>query len=149
MPQQNAEVLRMMVEPFNRGDYEDGLQYYDPDVELRPGVLTPDQQTVFRGRDGMKDFLVGATEAWESVRVERKAILEAAADRFLTLDHWVFRGRDGIEIRRDLPTVYTFRDGLIVRIDGFLEEGDARQAVGLDEDRTPEGSASSEPGAGR
>jgi ketosteroid isomerase-like protein len=132
MSQQPAEILSSLVEAFNRRDYDDGMQYYHPNVELRPGVLAPDQDTIFRGRQGMKEFLVGATGPWESVTVERMEIVEAENDRFLTLDRWSFVGRDGIKIERDLPTVYAFRDGLIAQIDGFVDEPDARRAAGLE-----------------
>jgi ketosteroid isomerase-like protein len=127
-----SEILSNLVEAFNRRDFDDGLQYYHPDIELRPGVLAPDQDTIFRGHDGVKEFLVGATEPWQSVTVERMAIVEAENDRFLALDRWSFVGRDGIEIQRDLPTVYVFRKGLITEIDGFVDESAARRAAGLE-----------------
>jgi ketosteroid isomerase-like protein len=44
----------------------------------------------------------------------------------------VFRGRDGIELELELPNLFTFRDGLIVRIDGFTDKAAAREAAGLD-----------------
>jgi len=42
-------------------------------------------------------------------------------------------GHDGIEIERELPTLYTFRDGLIVRVDGFTDRAEALKAAGLSE----------------
>ena len=46
----------------------------------------------------------------------------------------VFRGRDGIEIDRELPrAIFTFRNGLIVRIDGFTDKAEALEAAGLSE----------------
>ena len=69
--------------------------------------------------------------AWESVDIEPKEIIEATGNRILAIDRWIFRGRDGIEIDRELPTIFTFRDGLIVRIDGFTDKTEALEAVGL------------------
>jgi hypothetical protein len=43
----------------------------------------------------------------------------------------VFRGRDDIELELALPNLYTFRDGLIVRIDGFTDKAEALEAAGL------------------
>jgi hypothetical protein len=60
-------------------------------------------------------------------------MIEAADDRILAVDRWLFRGRDGIEIERELPTLYTFRDGLVVGIDGFTDKADALEAAGLSE----------------
>jgi len=54
----------------------------------------------------------------------------------------------GIEIERELPTLYTVRDGLTVRIDGFIDRADAFEAAGLQEDRqddSPSGAAPPSP----
>jgi ketosteroid isomerase-like protein len=132
MSQREAKILLSIVDVFNRGDYDDGMQHYHPDVELRPGVLAPDQDLVFRGHQGVREFLLGATEPWESVTVERREIVAGEDDRFVALDRWSFLGRDGIEIQRDLPTVYVFREGLIAQVHGFVDEPDARRAAGLE-----------------
>ena len=57
--------------------------------------------------------------------------LEATGIRILAIDRWIFRGREGIEIDRELPTIFTFRNGLIVRIDGFIDKAEALEAGGL------------------
>jgi hypothetical protein len=44
---------------------------------------------------------------------------------------WRFSGREGIESESELPTLFTFRDGLIVRIDGFTDKAEALRAAGL------------------
>jgi len=127
----SREVLLLFSDAFNRGDYDDGLDYMDPAVELYPGVLAPDQDTRFVGHEGVLEFLRGAAEPWESVTTERNEIVEGTSNRFLVVDRWVFRGREGIEIERDLPTVYTFRQGLVVRIEGFTDRAEAAEAAGL------------------
>ncbi|HEY6654177.1 MAG TPA: nuclear transport factor 2 family protein, partial [Solirubrobacterales bacterium] len=88
--------------------------------------------TRYVGREGWSEFIAGATEAWESVTIEPREIIETG-DRILAIDRWVFRGRDGIEIDRELPTIFNFRNGLIVRIDGFTDKAQALEAAGLSE----------------
>jgi hypothetical protein len=66
------------------------------------------------------------------VDIEPKERLEAPRDQILAIDLWRFSGREGIEIESQLPTLFTFRDGLIVRIDGFTDLAEARAAAGLD-----------------
>jgi hypothetical protein len=129
-PPENIETLRLFYEADFAGD--EGLQFLDPKVELYPGIRAPDQSTRYVGREGWKEFIGGATEAWELVDIEPKARLETPDNRILAIDGWLFRGRDGIEIERELPTLFTFRNGLIVRIDGFTDLAEARGAAGLD-----------------
>jgi ketosteroid isomerase-like protein len=133
MSQENVETLRRCYAAFNRRDFDELLCYVDPQVEMHAGILAPDQNTRFLGREGYREFLRGAIEAWESVAAEPKEIIEAADNRILAVDRWLFRGRDGIEIERELPTLYTFRDGLVVGIDGFTDKAEALEAAGLSE----------------
>ena len=128
MSRENVEILRLVYEAAL--DSQDVLQYLDPEVELYPGIDAPDQHMRYVGREGWSEFIAGATEAWESVTIEPKEIIEMG-DRILSIDRWVFRGRDGIEIERELPTLFTFRDDLIVRVDGFTDRAEALKAAGL------------------
>ncbi len=128
MSRENVEILRLVYEADL--DSQDVLQYLDPEVELYPGIDAPDQHMRYVGREGWSEFIAGATEAWESVTIEPKEIIETG-DRILSIDRWVFRGRDGIEIDRELPTIFTFRNGLIVRIDGFTDKAQALEAAGV------------------
>ena len=52
---------------------------------------------------------------------------------FLSLDLWTFQGRDGIELERELPELFTLREGLIARLDGFTDRKQALEAAGLNE----------------
>jgi ketosteroid isomerase-like protein len=133
MSQENVEILSAMYEAFNRRDYDDALRYVDPRVELYPGVIAPDHDTQLLGHRGWKEFIRIAIETWEAVSVEPKERIETEDSRILSLDLWHFRGREGIEIDRELPTLYDFRDGLIVRIDGFTDKAEALEAAGLSE----------------
>jgi ketosteroid isomerase-like protein len=133
MAKENVENLRLMYEAFNRRDFDGALQYFDPEVEFYPGILPPDQDADYLGRQGVREWLVAATESWVAVTVEPKERRDIASDRFLMVDRWLFRGRDGIEIEQELPTAFTFRNGLIVRVDGFTDKADALEATGLSE----------------
>jgi hypothetical protein len=129
MSRDNAETIRLFYEA--EPDGEDILQYLDPAVELYPGIRTPDQDTRYVGHDGWKEFMVDAIGVWEAVDIEPIERLEATENRILAIDNWRFHGRDGIEIERELPTLFTFRDGLIVRVDGFTHRAEAVISAGL------------------
>jgi ketosteroid isomerase-like protein len=79
----------------------------------------------------MRAFFETATEAWVTVTAEPVEMLEAADDRILVIDLWHFLGRDGIEIADELANAFTFRDGLISRIEGFTDRAEALAALGL------------------
>jgi ketosteroid isomerase-like protein len=64
-------------------------------------------------------------------RCRREEMIEAPGERVVVVESWHARGRDGIEFDFELTDVYTFRDGLVVRIEGFGEREDALEAAGL------------------
>ena len=132
MSQENVEILRAFREAFDGRRVDDALQYVHQNVELYPGVIAPDLDAQYVGRQGLRDFLSRiATGPWEMVTVEPQQVIETDDGRILSIDLWRFRGREGIEIDRELPNLFTFRDGLIVRIDGFSEKAEALEAAGL------------------
>jgi ketosteroid isomerase-like protein len=131
MSRGNQDTLRLFYEVDLDG--EEILELLDPAVELFPGIRTPDQRTRYVGREAWREFIREAFEAWESVDIEPRERLEATSNRILAIDIWRFSGRQGIEIESELPTLFTFRDELIVRIDGFRDKAEALRVAGLGE----------------
>ena len=133
MSQENVETLRAMMAAFNRRDFDDFVRYADPEVELHPGITELDVNSRCRGRHEFRQFAETITDAWETYVVEPEEIIEVPDGRVLAVERWRARGRQGINFDFLLGDVYTFRDGLIVRIDGFRDRAEALEAVGLRE----------------
>jgi ketosteroid isomerase-like protein len=132
---ENIEIAQAFYDGINRrGEIEDVLHYVNPDIELRPGVVAPDANTRYLGRQAFREFFEAVVFGpWERVTIEPKEMIEAADGRILSIELWRFRGRDGIEIERELAEIVTFRSGLISRIDGYADRADALEAAGLSE----------------
>jgi ketosteroid isomerase-like protein len=131
MSDENDQILRHLFEAWNRRDFEAAVRYLDPDVEFHPGLLPPGEDREYQGREGFLDWLRNVNDAWVAVTVEPKQRIEITDDRVLAIDRWHFEGRDGIEVEEELPTAFTFRDGRIVRVEGFTDKAEAFKAVGL------------------
>ena len=130
---QRIDTLKAVFEAFNRRDFDDALRYADPHVELHPALTELDVRSSYVGRTEFKQFFETITDAWETYVVQLEEAIEAADDRVVVLERWHARGRQGIEFDFQLTDVYTFRDGLITRVDGFRERSEALEAVGLPE----------------
>lgn len=72
-------------------------------------------------------------ELWEEHRSEAEEIRVVDDERVLLLSIEHFKGRDGLEIAQPSGSVYTFRDGKIVRLQAFWERENALKAAGLAE----------------
>ena len=133
MSEENIDTVRALYGALNRGDIDGLVQHLHPEVEIHPatgGIL--DMGTTYRGREGMRQF---AETAWKSfdMAVEPKEMTTAPDGRILATERWYMRARDGIETGFQLTDIYTFRDGLIIRIDGFRERAEALESAGLSE----------------
>ena len=127
------DTLRAGFEAFNQRDYDRALQYADPEIEVRPGIAGLDTRRHYHGHDGVRQFWNEINEAWETQTIEPQEMIEAPDGRVLAVERWQVRGRDGITLDYEVIDIYAFRDGLIVRVDGFTDKAEALEAVGLSE----------------
>jgi ketosteroid isomerase-like protein len=144
MSQENVELVRRTYEVINaigRTDSQfvdpeelapDLWARLDPDFELHDRPDIPDAR-VYRGREASKEFWQKIQQLFSELRWEPR--------EFIDLDHAVVvetrvmvvgRGSD-VRIDADETDVFWFRDGLIVRLQGFPTRDEALQAAGLPE----------------
>jgi ketosteroid isomerase-like protein len=86
----------------------------------------------YRGRNGARQLLETISEGVAN-NVAIGDVIEAEEDQVLQVEIWAGRGRQGIETPTEIHTIYTFRDGLVVRIEGFRDRSTALEAAGLSE----------------
>jgi ketosteroid isomerase-like protein len=135
MSQENKSVTAF-YEAMNAGDFDGAVEYLHRDVEIHPalgGVM--DIGGSYCGRDEARRLLETITEGIERIEIgiEPQEVIEAGGDRLVRVESWHPRGTQGMETEVVFTHVYTFRDGLILRIDGFTDKADALEAAGLSE----------------
>src|SRR5262249_1547180 len=133
MPDDREQILDALVEAWNGGRFESSVERYaDPEIDFNPGLVPPGEDPSYRGPDGVKYWKRAVDDLWVAVKVEPVKRSELGSHRHLAIDHWHFEGRGGIEIEEELPTVWTFRDGLIAVVKGYTSRPEAAAALGLD-----------------
>jgi len=134
MSQENVEIIRRLVDSYNRagigaeatlGFFDDAAVFEEPPEQPGP--------TVVEGRGAVAQTFRAFDEAWEAHRSDPEDIRVIDAERVLLLSVDYFRGRDGIEIVQPSGTVFTLRDGKVVRMQAFWERENALDAAGLSE----------------
>jgi ketosteroid isomerase-like protein len=99
-----------------------------PDFELHGRPDVPDAK-VYRGRDEAKDFFRMLQDVWSELRWEPVEFTEIGdAVVVETRLSAVGRGSD-LRIEADETDVFWFRDGQIVKLQGFATKEEARAAV--------------------
>jgi ketosteroid isomerase-like protein len=136
MSQENVEVVRGVFEAAARRDTEAVLAAYGPEVEYDfsggpLGSLVGD--TVYRGHEGIRNWVRDRYEAWETIEDEYQELIDAG-ECVVSFVITRARGRSsGAETELRHYGVWTLRDGRIIRVAWFYSRGDALEAAGLSE----------------
>jgi ketosteroid isomerase-like protein len=142
--EENVEIVRQIYDLYGhvvelvhgeRWDEWDSLpewEFYDPDVVLEELAEFPDGAT-YRGIEGVKRWFRTGIEVFRDVKWEPREIT-VQGPHVLVDAHGRFWGAgSGVEIEQNVMTLFTFREGRIVHIRGFLERAKALEAAGLSE----------------
>jgi ketosteroid isomerase-like protein len=131
MSQENVEIVRALFEAWNAADYETALSFYAPDVEW-DGTNLPDGK-IGRGHQAIIDHLVRWAAVWDDWTVEVERVVEAGSDRVILFMRERGRSDSGLTMDERHAELYTLREGMIVRRQGFSDPREALKAAGLQE----------------
>jgi ketosteroid isomerase-like protein len=133
MPRSNLERYREGIEAWNRRDLVAVLEHTAPDFEFHTAQLFPGIEPVYRGREGMVEFWNALIEEpWALLHVEIDDLIELEDGRVLALLTFTGKGREsGVEVTVQYAHLCTFRGDQVLRIDGFSDWDEAREAAGI------------------
>jgi ketosteroid isomerase-like protein len=135
MSQENVEIVRRLLDAFNRRDAQAVAKLWTDDGEWRPAFIGGGllEGSVFRGRDGAAEFVELQTETWESVAAV-PADLRDLGDTVLVEVHLSAVGRgSGIPVERVTWNVFELRDGRAAAGTVYASREEALEAMGLAE----------------
>ena len=134
MSEENVEIIRQLVGTYNKLGIgaERTLRFFDEDAAFEEPPEQPGA-TVAEGRESVGQTFARFDETWEEHRSDLEDIRVIDAERVLLLSRDHFRGRDGIKITQSSGTVFTLREGKVVRMQAFWERENALRAAGLQE----------------
>jgi ketosteroid isomerase-like protein len=132
MSENNVDVVRRAAEAFNEGGLTAVSVFFDEEIVFEEPPEQPAPR-VARGVEEVLRVFGEFEEAWAWHRTEPEEIRAINSDQVLlfTVEH--YRGRDGVEVSAPWGAIFTFRDGKIVRWQGFWDRGNALEAAGLSE----------------
>ncbi len=116
-------------EVFNAEGFSGLFGFLHPDFEFHE---PPEQigATVFRGHDEARAGFARWEETWVEQRTEAQDVEVLPDGRVLAFTRERMLGRDGLRVENDAGSIFTFRDGKIVRWQIFWDPASARAAAG-------------------
>jgi ketosteroid isomerase-like protein len=133
MAQNGLDLIRQGVAALNRRDIDAMLATLDPDVLLEPLRAVHDG-TVYRGHQGLKDWLADMEADWEYQRVEVLDVHAVQPDQIVLEAVLHVRYREsGVEVAAPGAWLCRLRDGAITRITFFGGVAGAIEAAGAGE----------------
>ena len=133
MTDRDIETVEAMLAAYRRGDVEAILDLSQPDAEW----VNPDyaiEPGTRRGREEIRRAIERIFEFFETVEVE--SIERTPDGRILAITRVRSRGMGGGPgIEALTGTLYTIRDGLLVRYEWFQSAEEAREVAGMPESR--------------
>jgi ketosteroid isomerase-like protein len=131
MSQENVEVVRQLVEAFNRRDLAALTQRFDPEIVWRPGGPAAVERSVYRGRDQVAGGFAATWETWDVFHLDESEVRDLG-DSVLWLGRARMRGdASHVEFDQEFAVRLHMDGGSFVRLDGFAEWQVALEAAGL------------------
>ena len=125
----HLDLLRGVYAEWARGDYS-RIDVFAPDVEFVYSADFP-EPAVFRGHAGVYDGWGRWLREWDDMRVVVEELIDLDSR---VLADVIVQGRgkaSGAPLAEPGANLWTFRDGLAVRLEIFTNRASAREAAGL------------------
>jgi uncharacterized protein len=126
------DLLPLVYEGFNSGDMAAALELLDEDFEFREPAAFPGA-LVYKGRDGFVKALRNAMSVFDEVDVVVEKVLEAGS-QVVVFVHISGVGKEsGAPVEMRVAHVWTMYNCKAIRMQVYLDRGEALAAVGLHE----------------
>jgi ketosteroid isomerase-like protein len=125
---ENVEIVRRVVGRLNQGDIDGAIELFAPEAEMdwSRRLLDP---VVVRGHEGVRQVVDQIFEIFSEARVEEEELIDRG-EVIILVGEARFQGRSSeAPVKARATTVWTVRDGKIVRFELFQTKEDALEAL--------------------
>jgi ketosteroid isomerase-like protein len=147
MSQEPLEIVRRMFDQASRVE-EPGRRRFNaldlrawepifsalaPDVEFNEDPRFP-EAGLHRGIGAVRSYLARFTESFDEFSFEVEGFVDLGKDRVLALLRLTTRGiGSGVKVEVEPGWIVAVRNGVVVRVDAFIDRAEALEAAGLSE----------------
>jgi ketosteroid isomerase-like protein len=112
MAQDNVELVRRIIELFNRKDIARVMDAVADDFELDWSNSIGPLKGVYKGREGALELWESFLDAWDEIRWDPQEIIEVDEARVILVNHVRMRGGgSGVDVEATAAQLWTITDG--------------------------------------
>jgi ketosteroid isomerase-like protein len=135
MSQQNVEIVRRAFAEFGLTPVgmEEAVRagFVAPDAEFDLSAVYPDGPPIIRGPEAWSSY-VDSLPWGRSLKFEPERFFDVDDERVLVFVHVTAEGEgSGVPVERRTAHELTIRDGVVVRVKAYADQGEALEAAGL------------------
>lgn len=130
MSEANVDLVRRVFMAWQAGAIEQLDELLAPDVEWRPTALSDSGHAVFRGHEGVHEWISIVTGRGAEIRNEIFQMRDLG-DRVLVLGRVIEKIDDRTRVDAELAWLFHVYDGVVARGEGFVSRAEAFRAAGV------------------
>jgi ketosteroid isomerase-like protein len=133
----SQDILERGYAAFNRGDHDTLFELMEPDFVWHEALEVPGRKAAV-GRDEFAGYMRGFERLWEDFGFDVLEVEEMGEEMALAKLRAHGRGRaSGEEMELEIFHLWRLRNGRAARMDAYLDEDAARDAVQLEHEAPP------------
>ncbi len=128
-------TARLSLEAYNRRDMDAASAGFHPDLEYYPYrefVEAALAEPCYHGPAGYRAYIAATQDVWGTeVRIYPRELIDLG-DRLVVLADMPMRAQaSGVALAQTYASIWTIKDGRVIRARDFLDHGEALEAAGL------------------
>jgi ketosteroid isomerase-like protein len=133
MSRENVEIVRQVYADWERGDFREP-DCFDPGISVVWADPMFARQAESGGLQELSRSMAEFLDAWDDATATAEQLLDAG-DKVVVSCVWRARGKtSGVTVESPQGSVWTLRDGKVIRMENYPDPSAALEAAGL---RTP------------
>jgi ketosteroid isomerase-like protein len=134
MSEENVEIVRDVYSAWQRGNFAEGRQLFDPEIVFESVMPDSNERIVAHGPEGIEAFMREFLSQWRDYRLLGEDFRQVGTETVLVEGHQSGIGRrSGVPVESPMCSVWTFRNGKVIRLIIEFDRRKALKAAGLRE----------------
>jgi ketosteroid isomerase-like protein len=134
MSEENVEAVRRIYSDWQRGNFAEGPNLFDPEILFESVMPDSSERIVAHGPEEIEAFMREFLTQWRDYRMIGEDFRQLGDDTVLVEGRQAGIGRrSGVSVEIPIYSVWTLRDGKVIRLIVEFDQRKAHEAAGLRE----------------